>query len=310
VKSRPFLCRFYADLPACSIPRRLFPFILFAFCGILTTSVSAQELPYFVTYSHHMEEPGSLEIETKSAAGRPADGNRFLANAVELEYGTRAWWTTELYLEGQSTAHESTVFTGFRFENRIRPLLQEHAINPVLYFEFEDINGANKSLLEVVGHDGDVDLAGDNRETRIEKKREVELKLILSSNLRGWNFSENIIAEKNIRHALWEFGYTLAASRPLRFVGGIHPGAFSPQNFAAGAEMYGGLGDKDSFGTHDTSHYFGPTVNWSVPNGPRISFSPNFGLNDHSVARIYRFGVGYEIGQLSRLFHPHEEEFR
>ncbi|MDE3105850.1 MAG: hypothetical protein KGK08_11810, partial [Acidobacteriota bacterium] len=79
----------------------------------------AQELPYFVTYSHHMEEPGSLEIENKDAVARPDGGNRFGAAALELEYGTRAWWTTELYLEGQKTASDSTVFTGFRLENRI-----------------------------------------------------------------------------------------------------------------------------------------------------------------------------------------------
>ncbi|WP_263366172.1 hypothetical protein [Edaphobacter bradus] len=264
--------------------------------------ISAQELPYFVTYSHHMEEPGSLEVESKIATGKPEDGNRFGGNAFELEYGTTAWWTSELYLEGQTTAHDSTVFTGYRIENRVRPLLREHWVNPVLYFEFEDINGANKSLLEVVGHDGNDDLTGSNSEARAEKKREAELKLILSSNWKGWNFSENIIAEKDLRHAPWEFGYTLGASRPLRLAGGVRSNAFALQNFAAGAEMYGGLGDKDSFGLHQTSHYFGPTFNWNIPGGPRITASPNFGLNDHSVARIYRFGVAYEIGQLSRYF--------
>lgn len=301
----------HAGLLRTSLPHLPLLFLIVAgFCTFDPTLLPAQELPYFVTYSHQMEEPGSLEIEIKSAAVRAAESNRFLANAVELEYGTRAWWTSELYLESQSTAHESTVFTGFRFENRIRPLLREHILNPVLYFEFEDINGANKSLLEVVGHDGESDLSANNRETRREKKREVELKLILSSNLGGWNLSENVIAEKNVRHAPWEFGYALAASRPLRLVGSAHPGFLSSQNFAAGAEMYGGLGDKDSFGIQNTSHYFGPTVNWSVPNGPTISFSPNFGLNDNSFARIYRFRIGYEIGQLSRLFHSREEGLR
>lgn len=264
--------------------------------------LSAQELPYFVTYSHHMEEPGSLEIETKVAAAKPRDGNRFGASALELEYGARAWWTSELYLEGQTTAKESTVFTGFRFENRVRPLLREHWINPVIYAEFENINGANKSLLEVVGHDGNDDLTGSNGEGRAEKKREAELKLILSSNFKGWNVSENITAEKNLRHAPWEFGYALAASRPLRLAGGLRSSAFALQNFSAGAEMYGGLGDRDSFGLHETSQYFGPTLNWAIPRGPTITASPNFGLNDHSVDRIYRFGVAYEIGQLSRFF--------
>jgi hypothetical protein len=42
----------------------------------------------------------------------------------------------------------------------VRPLWREHWINPVLYAEFEDINGANKSVLEVVGHDAGSDFAG------------------------------------------------------------------------------------------------------------------------------------------------------
>lgn len=274
--------------------------------AIFLGTLSAQELPYFVTYSHHMEEPGSLDLETKALAGTPRNGNSFGATALELEYGTTAWWTSELYLEGQKTSKDSAIFTGFRIENRIRPLMREHWINPVLYFEFENINGANKSLLEVVGHDGNDDLTGPNAEGRAEKKREAEFKLILSSNAKGWNFSENIVAEKNLKHAPWEFGYALAASRPLRLEGGTRSSAFSLQNFAAGGELYGGLGDRDSFGLHETSHYFGPSLNWSIPSGPTITFSPNFGLNDHSAPRLYRFGVAYEIGQVSRFFTRHQ----
>jgi hypothetical protein len=280
--------------------RRLCIFALFFVLSLLPAY--AQELPYFVTYSHHMEEPGSLDLETKTLAGTPRDGNSFGATALELEYGTTAWWTSELYLEGQKTAKDSTVFTGFRIENRVRPLMREHWINPVLYFEFENINGANKSMLEVVGHDGNDDLIGSNAVGRAERKREAEFKLILSSNAKGWNFSENIVAEKNLKHAPWEFGYALAASRPLRLVGGTRSSAFAPENFAAGAELYGGLGDRDSFGLRETSHYFGPSLNWSIPAGPTITFSPNFGLNDHSAPRLYRFGVAYEIGQMARFF--------
>jgi hypothetical protein len=257
-----------------------------------------------------MEEPGSLDVETKSATGTPKDGNRFGATALELEYGTLAWWTSELYLEGQTTAKDSTVFTGFRMENRVRPLMREHWINPVLYFEFEDINGANKSLLEVVGHDGNDDLTVSNGEGRAEREREVEFKLILSSNAKGWNFSENVIAEKNIRHAPWEFGYALAASRPLRLAGGTRSSAFALENFSAGAELYGGLGDRDSFGLHETSHYFGPSLNWSIPGGATVTVSPNFGLNEYSAPRLYRFGVAYEIGQASRLFEKHNQGAR
>ena len=45
----------------------------------------SQEKPYFVTYTHDLEEPGNLEIETKTALARPEDGNRFSATAMELD---------------------------------------------------------------------------------------------------------------------------------------------------------------------------------------------------------------------------------
>ena len=71
--------------------------------------------------------------------------------------------------------------------------------------EYENTSGADKTLLEVVGHDGQSDLAGPNDEARQEHQHEAELKLILSSNLKAWNISENFIAEKN--PTPWEFGY-------------------------------------------------------------------------------------------------------
>ena len=67
--------------------------------------------------------------------------------------------------------------------------------------------------------------------------------------------------------------------------------------------MYGGLGDRHSFGTHLTSQYLGPTINWTAPNGTTLSFSPQFGLNDYSVPCLYRFGISYEIEQFLGHFH-------
>lgn len=280
-----------------------FSFAILLLCCLFSSAVAgAQELPYFVTYSHHMEEPGSLEVEAKTASGQPQDGDVFYGTSTEIEYGTRAWWTSELYLDSQGTEGESTIFTGFRLENRIRPLMGEHAINPVVYVEFEDINGANKSLLEVVGHDVSKDLAEDNSTARMTKEREVELKLILSSNVKGWNVSENFIGEKNITHAPWEFGYALATSRPLRMKASSKECHFCAETMQVGAEMYGGLGDVASLGTHNTSHYFAPTLNWAIFSAATLTVSPGFGLNDHSLSRVYRLGISYEIGQLSRLF--------
>ncbi len=269
-------------------------FFLLTMLGIIPRP-HAQE-NYFVTYSHELEEPGNLEIEAKSITGSPKAGNPFVATALEFEYGVKTWWTTELYLDGQTTAGESTVFTGFRLENRIRPLMREHWINPVLYFEFEDINGADKALLEVVGHDTRADFL--TRNDRSERKREAELKLILSSNFKGWNVSENLIAEKNLAGDPWEFGYAVGASRALALAASAKPCKFCRENFALGAEMYGGLGERYSFGLADTSHYLGPVVTWNIPRGPTLRLSPNFGLNSNSNGFLFRFMLSYEIEQV------------
>ncbi len=170
----------------------------------------------------------------------------------------------------------------------------------MLYAEFENINAADKALLEVVGHDGVADFL--DRNNRHEKKREAELKLILGSNVKGWNLAENFIAEKNLRGNPWEFGYALAVSRPLSLAASPEACRFCRENFRLGAELYGGLGDRYSFGLHDPSHYLAPTVAFHVPSGPTFTISPAAGLNSNSHGFLLRFGVAYEIDQVvSRL---------
>src|SRR5207248_1701054 len=100
----------------------------------------------------------------------------------------------------------------------------EHWINPVFYLEWEDLNGADKSLKEIVGHDGVSDQLAPNAEARRERKREVEAKLILSSNFKG---------EKNITSAPWEFGYAVGISRPFRLAALPRPCTLCRENFLA-----------------------------------------------------------------------------
>lgn len=265
-----------------------------------STCLPAAEWPYFVTYSHQMEEPGNLEIANKSVAAKPSDANRFLGTVLELEYGVKTWWTTEFYVDGQSTAHDGSLLTGFRFENRFRLFPREHWINPVLYVEYERLNGADRGLLEVVGHDGQDDLAGTNAETRLERKRELEAKLILGSNFKGWNVSENFIAEKNLAHAPFEFGYAIGASRPLAMVARADRCTICLENIRVGAEIYGGLGTHESFGFHETSHYLAPTMSLQIANGATFKVSPGFGLTGTSAPFLLRFGVSYEVAQFGR----------
>ena len=260
----------------------------------------AAEGPFFITYTHQMEEPRNLEFTTKNVTGKPGEANRFLGSALELEYGVKAWWTSELYLDGQVTKSDSTLFTGFRWENRFRLLPREHWINPVLYVEFENINGADKALLEVVAQDGKDDLTAPNSEARLEKKRELEAKLILGSYFKGWTIAENFIAEKNVKHAPYEFGYAAGISRPLALAARPERCNFCPENFQAGVEMYGGLGTHADFGLGQTSHYAAPTVAWTLANGTTFKISPSFGITDTSVRFLLRFSVTYEVAQFGR----------
>ena len=255
----------------------------------------AQERPYFVTYDHYLEEPGALELGFNPLFGSVDGGNDFLAGSIEVEYGATGWWTTELYLDGQHTENESTVLTGFRWENRFRLLAHEHAINPVLYAEYEDVNGADKVMAAIVGHDGASDFEEPNSETVQEIERELELKLILSSAVRGWNISENLIAVKNLAGEPWEFGYAFGVSRPLALKASPEACTFCRENFVAGLELYGGLGDTEQFGLSGTSQYLAPVIAWNLPSGVTLKLSPGWGLNEDSLPFVLRFGFSIEF---------------
>jgi hypothetical protein len=286
---------------------RILPLPLLLF--LLVPTGRAQESPYIVAYDHYLEEPGSLDVEYFSTFVTQRGGNDFHAFWTEFEYGTTAWWTTEFYLEGQTTFSDSTIFTGFRWENRLRPLKHEHFINPILYWEYEKKSGADKILKEVEGHDVESDSLTPNALARTQHDHEIELKLILSSTAKGWNFTENTIAAKNLSNSPWEFGYALGASRPLALKASGTRCNLCRENVWAGVEMYGGLGDRHSFGLRDTSHYVAPVVAWNLPSGWTIRVSQGFGLNNHSHGLVTRWGLSREFAgfgeMLSRVFRRH-----
>jgi hypothetical protein len=262
---------------------------------LATLPLAAQDKPYFVTYDHQMEEPGNLEVTVSNVFGAPRSGQRaFFAPLLELEYGVTGRWTTEFYLEGQGTLGDSTVLTGWRLENRFRPLKREHRFNPVLYFEYENINEASRINKEVVGHaDGGQE---SNAELRREKAREIEGKLILGSTVRDWNISENFIVEKNLSaDEAAEFGYALGVWRPLSRMATGKNCRFCRENFIAGLELYGGLGSTDKFGFRDTAQYLAPVVRWQLSDNTAIKFSPAMGLTHVSSPLLLRFGYVYEF---------------
>jgi hypothetical protein len=276
--------------------------------GIRPLTVAAQERtpsPYFVAYDHYMEEVGTLEIQTDAVVGDSGEINAFVGDATQFEYGVTKWWTPEVYLDWQHTRHEGSLFTGFRFENRFRLFVEPHKINPVLYFEYEHLNGADKVIKEVVGFDGAADLQAPNGETRHEHEREIETRLILSSGIGEWTLTENLIGEKNLKGGSWEFGYAVGLSRPLAQPTGTRC-VLCAEKLAAGVEVYGGLGTVHHFTLSGTSHYVAPLFLWTLPGETTIYLSPGWGLTGQSIRMLFRVGISTEIDdighRLKKLF--------
>lgn len=285
----------------------LFAPSLLLFLALPFSRSFAQESPYFVTYDHYLEEPGSLDVEYFSNFVIQRGRGNFVAPWIEFEYGATAWWTTEFYLDSQATFGDSAVFTGFRWENRFRPFAQEHFINPVIYIEYENITEADKTMKEVEGHDIESGHAVPNAIANHKWDHELELKLILSKNFHGWNFAVNPFITKNLNSGdPWELAYALGVSHPLVLKASPSRCNFCRENFIAGLEMYGGLGDTQLIGLSDTSHYLAPVASWNLPSGWTLRVSTAFGLNDNSHRLLLRWGVSREFSgfgeMVSRLF--------
>src|SRR5512146_366045 len=273
---------------------------------LVLPAFAQEDAPYFVTYDHHLEEPGNLELEMNSTTGVPRSGQHaYFAPFAEVQYGVKQWWSSELYLESQSTAGDSAVFTGWRLENRFRPLAGEHAINPVFYLEYEDINEASRIQKEIVGN-ARLDFE-PNSELSQTHAHELEAKLILSSDVHHWNIAENFIVERNLsENEGFEFGYAFATSRRLTNSISPHPCRFCRENFVAGLEFYGGVGSTQSFGLQQTAHYAAPVLAWALSAHSTLRFSPAVGLARYSNPVLLRVGYSYEIrgfrNKLRRLF--------
>lgn len=271
--------------------RLLLPLVL-----LTTLPGNAQEDPYFITEHHHLPEAGALGIANYSVAGVPKQGHGFLGSELEFEYRARKWWATTVEFHGQSTVGESTIFTGYAWTNKFKLApAGRFFLNPVLVVSWEDTSGADKSVGEIEGHCSRDDFATPNQLAHAEREHEIETKLILSRDHRGWNFSGNFMAAKDLFNHPWEFGYSLGLSRPLATAKTDNACNFCRQTFSAGLEFYGGLGDTDQFSLSQTSHYLGPAVSWEWANGMAFKAGPHFGLTRQSQRAFVHFAVIYDI---------------
>jgi len=276
------------------LPSRLLGLVMVCVMWAAPSS-GAQERAYFVTYDHYLEEPGNLEIAVANTSGFPR-GDRPSYNApwIEIEYGLTGWWTTELYVEGATFSKDGGGFTGWRWEHRFRPLKSEHRINPVLYVEYERINEASRIQKEIIGS-GSLSVEPFD-ELRREQAHELEAKLILSSAVRGWNVSENLIFEKNLsKDEGVELGYAVGVSRPLGTLASGSSCRLCRENFVAGIEAYGGLGSTEERGVRDTRHFLAPVLAWRLTENTTVKFSTGFGLTDTSDPYMVRVGWACEF---------------
>jgi hypothetical protein len=244
---------------------------------------SAQDRPFFVTYDHILEHQGDLEVGVFSTTGVPKTGeSAYTAPWLEIEYGLRDWWTSEIYLEGVTTTRDGGGFAGWRWEHRFRPMRRAHVVNPILYVEYERISEASRIQKELVG-DGPLAF-GPIRELRSEVANELEGKLILSSAFGPWTVAENFTIEKNLSEDEgYEFGYSVGAAR-----------AYSRSNLAAGVEAYGALGSSRDVTVAAARHYLAPVVQWKFGNRSALKASIGFGLTKPSDHLLIRVGFVHE----------------
>lgn len=262
---------------------------------LCTSAALAQERPFFVTYDHYLEAPGDLEVAISTTTGVPKDcASAYTAPWVELEYGVTGWWTSELYLEGVTTRHDGSGWTGWRLENRFRPLRGEHALNPVVYVEYERVNEASRIQKEIVGA-GAIEYE-PIAELRRTTANELEAKLILSSAVRGWTVAENVTFEKNLTEDEGvEFGYSVGAAHSLASVASGDSCRWCRERFLAGVEMYGGLGTSQELSLSNTRHYVAPVLSWQVGQRTIVRASPAIGLTKASDRYLFRASVSYEF---------------
>jgi hypothetical protein len=129
----------------------------------------------------------------------------------------------------------------------------------------------------------------------------LETKLILSSDVHNWNFSENFIVEKNLsENEGFEFGYAVGLYRPLATMASGKECRFCRENFSAGLEMYGGLGSTLGFGLHDTTHYLAPVISWQLSDNASLHFSPAVRLTEVGNPVLFRIGYSYEVRGFGR----------
>ena len=168
---------------------------------------------YFVTYNSDIEA-GEIEImfmndlTAPSKSKREEDGfGNYFSHMVELEYGISDQLASEFMIEWFEDLKTSKIkYTGFRWEARYRLFKEKVPLNPMIYFEYEDLDPATRYKMEVSGwvHPPYVEKAEEP-----DRERILESRLIISDDAGPLNWAFNWINETNTADGITAFGYSL-----------------------------------------------------------------------------------------------------
>ena len=283
--------------------------------GSITVS-SAQD-GYFTTYGHEIHK-GELEIAlmvdhtAPSAFKRGLGQKNYLSEMPEIEYHP----TSQLALEFMPEAFQEfgtgiSKFTGFRFEARYRLFKDEVPLNPMIYFEYEDLDPETRFKMETSGW---INPPYEESGEEPEREKILENRFVLSQNINNWNVALNWINEVDARTGFTAFGYSMGVQYNLfaddegggEYVCPMHPEEGSvtagkcskcgislisksdKSNFWVPAslsfELTGALGDVRKMGIVSSrqEHYFQPGIMLHLPEFNMLGVGFALGLTDAS----------------------------
>ena len=190
-------------------------------------------------------------------------------------------------------------FTGFRWENRYRIFQEQVPLNPMVYMEYEDLDPATRYKMEVSGWVNPPYAEGGGEPDR---ERILETRLVLSQDFGSLNFSLNWINETDLANAETAFGYALGGMWMIHdsqeenehHSHESHEG--SKGAMGVGLELYGALGDTQSFGFTPSrqEHYLGPILMYHFSQHWMFHTQLAIGLSKTSD-NLVRLNFGYEF---------------
>ena len=275
---------------------------------------------FFTTYTSEVEK-GEVELMlmndlTLPATAREAQGT-YVSQMFEIEYGVTSQYATELMVEGFADLRSHEVsFTGVRWENRYRLFERPVPLNPMIYFEYEDLAPNTRYKMEVSGWVRPPYSAPEEPERR---ERILESRIVLSEQLGAFSVAANAIFETDLHSLDTALGYTAgvmwmpghanhggwhcACATEMEGCGCSHcAGGEGPctcshaSSVALGLELFGGLGDTRSFGLVPSrqEHYLAPVLVWHATPRWMVHAQIAKGLTRVSDD-LFRVNVAYEF---------------